>query len=525
MKRINFIIILLVVLSVFSLINLFQTAQAVSAPEARWEKIFSSKYDRDFAQAIQTHDNGYLIAGAGTWGDGVIKTNQDGDEMWNKTFDGTFLSVQQTSDDKYIIAGHKIEIDMFNWSNSYYLIKLLKINLLGEEIWKKSYSRSNYIIEGNHVSQTNDGGYIIVGNIIEMGLVGSFAIPDAWLIKTDSSGNMIWNKTYGGKWNDTIFQVLQTKDNGYIMVGSTDTYGLISSSSVANDNVWLVKTDETGNEQWNKTFGGKKEDVGYSIQQTNDGGFIVAGFTRSYGKGDGDVWLIKTGYNGNMQWNKTFDRRNDDRGYCVLQVDDEGYVIAGVSYYNNGDVWLIKTDSNGNMIWNKTYGSDNPDRGYSVSETSDGGYILSGRTFPDLVSSDIMLIKLGGSSDNRYPISDAGGPYSASVGDDIIFDASGSSDPDGEIKYFRWDWNNDGIWDTNWLTSSTVKNSYWNKGSYNIVLEVKDNKGGTNSTTTSAVIGNNIEDNKNEEDTSGTPGFEIILFFFSLLIVFVFWKR
>ena len=205
---------------------------------------------------------------------------------------------------------------------------LLLNSIIAQEIsvntvWTKTFG-GNVSERGRSVQQTSDGGYIVAGS---------------WLIKTDSEGNEEWTKqSISGN------SVQQTSDNGFIITGTIDSFG--------NEDVKLIKTDSNGNEQWNQTFGGTENDAGYSVQQTTDGGYIIAGYTRSFGNDGYDAWLIKTDSEGTEEWNQTIGGEYIDEGRSVQQTTDGGYIIAGyTTSFGNGwyDFWLIKTDPEGNV--------------------------------------------------------------------------------------------------------------------------------------------------------------------------------
>lgn len=259
-------------------------------------------------------------------------------------------------------------------------VLLLKTDALGNEEWYKTYGGVQSDC-GYSVEQTEDGGFIITGN----------KSSNVWLIKTDENGNEEWNNNFGDCYDDRGHSVEQTEDGGFIITGYKGIYDNY------NYDVWLIKTNALGNEEWNRTFGGSDWDRGYSVEQTNDGGFIITGYTCSYGSGERDVWLIKTDANGSEEWNKTFGGSDSDEGFSVQQTDDGGFIITGYTYsYGVGanDVWLIKTDTNGNEEWNKTFGGGSSDEGNSVVQIADDGFIIIGRTYSyGAGNADVWLIK------------------------------------------------------------------------------------------------------------------------------------
>jgi hypothetical protein len=355
--------------------------------------------DSDWAFSVQqTSDGGYIVAGltssfgAGSWDIFLIKTDANGNIRWAKTYGGTgwdeAYSVQQTSDGGYIVAG---------WTDSFGAgwedIFLIKTDANGNVQWAKTYGGTNTDYAFS-VQQTSDGGYIVAGYTASFG-AGSW---DIFLIKTDANCNLQWAKTYGGTYSDFAFSVQQTSDGGYIVAGYTASFG------AGYGDFFLIKTDANGNVIWAQTYGGTSgDDVALSVQQTSDGGYIVAGWTDSFGAGNSDAFLVKTDANGNIRWAKTYGGTYWDEASSVQQTSDGGYIVAGytASFGAGGtDAFLIKTDASGNVQWAKTYGGTYGEGARFIHQTSDGGYIVAGdtRSF-GAGESDIFLIKTDANGD------------------------------------------------------------------------------------------------------------------------------
>jgi len=393
------------ILIVFVCIILSTQIMAQTPPDTLWTRTFGGS-SGDYAKSVQqTSDGGYIIGGwtfsygAGEGDFWLLKTNANGDSLWSNTFGGIesedAYSVQQSSDGGYIIAG-----ETYSYGAGEGDFWLLKTNANGDSLWSNTFGGSDRDY-AKSVQQTTDGGYIIAGYTYCYG-----AGFDILLIKTDENGDSLWTRTFGGGLDDEANSAQQTFDGGYIIAGETKSYGS------GGYDFWLIKTDENGNEIWNETFGGSGSEQAKSVQQTSDGGFVIAGYTTSYGAGLSDVWLIKTDENGNEIWNSTFGGSDYENARSVQQTTNGGYIITGYTKsYGEGeaDFWLIKTNANGDSLWSKTFGGIECDDAYSVQQTSEDGYIIAGQTYSfGTGESDIWLIKLEGQvgvEDNSIPIS------------------------------------------------------------------------------------------------------------------------
>ena len=293
--------------------------------------------------------------------------------IWNKTYGGDLLdwgwSISKTSDGGFIIGGETI-----SFSAGSYDAFLIKTDSNGNEEWNKTFGGSAK--DGcRAVKQTDGGGYILAGYADSYGYPGH----DYWLIRTDENGDELWNYTYGGQSSDAAVSVIQTSDGDFVMAGYSYTY------SYGGKDVWVVKTDENGNELWNDHYGGIGNDQGMSMVESTDGGYVIAGYTSSFGSGGTDMWLVKIDINGGYEWDQCFGGNDDDWAGSIDLTLEGGYIISGdtKSYGNGGyDVWVIKTDNNGIEEWNQVFGDGNcHETGYCIKQTSDRGYIISGTKF------------------------------------------------------------------------------------------------------------------------------------------------
>ncbi|GAG49523.1 unnamed protein product, partial [marine sediment metagenome] len=215
------------------------------------------------------------------------------------------------------------------------------------------------------LQQTSDGGYIVAG------YTGEYI----WVLKLSSDGDIEWQRTYGGRDSDVANSIQQTSDGGYIVAGYTASFG------AGHYDIWVLKLSSDGDIEWQRTYGGRDSDRSYSIQQTSDGGYIVAGYTDSFGARN--IWVLKLSSDGDIEWQRIYGGRDSDKSYSIQQTSDGGYIVAGDtdSFGRGGNnIWVLKLSSDGDIEWQRTYGDGSFDIAYSIKQTSDGGYIVAGRT-------------------------------------------------------------------------------------------------------------------------------------------------
>ena len=325
----------------------------------------------------QTKDGGYVVAGyTSSFGKGendiwVIKFDKQGTVLWEKSYGGIKndypATIRQSSDNGYILLA-----TTYSFGTGESDLWLLKLDSNGDISWQKTYgyTNSDFAVAAE---ETTDGGYILLGSTYSYGA----GEADFWILKINASGDISWQKTYGGNGVDWPFSIQQTHDGGYIVGGETYSF------ADAKNDAWIVRLNDNGDISWQKSFGGSNFDWAFSLQQTADNGFIIVGNTDSFGAGENDVWLIKLDATGVISWEKAYGGSTFDWPSSVLQGSGGGYVISGGTYsFGNGqdDVWLLQLDKNGVILSEKTHGESGSDYATSFLQMLNGSYTVAGTT-------------------------------------------------------------------------------------------------------------------------------------------------
>jgi hypothetical protein len=302
---------------------------------------------------------------------------------FERTYGGDSLDmawcVRQTTDRGFIIAGCTCSFGTGDAD-----VYLIKTDSLGEVLWEKSYRNDGWD-EAYCIQQTMDGGFIVTGYA-----ANGLQRADVWLAKTDSMGDTTWSRMYGSPLDDGGSFVQQTPDRGYIVVGDWNHF------MAPSGDMYAIKTDSSGHLLWDRTYGGADVDAANFVQRTQDGGFILAGETASFGAGKYDMYLVKTDSLGNPLWDTTYGGNQDDRALSAQQTSDGGYILAGYNW-SVGRVYLVKTDSSGSLVWDHTYthGDSSVSSAWSVQQTLDGGYIVAGWISDSfgMADNDVYVVK------------------------------------------------------------------------------------------------------------------------------------
>ncbi len=381
---------------------------------AQWQKSLGGSGDDRAYSIQQTIDGGYIVAGMSNSNDGdvsgnhglnsdlwLVKLSITGTIEWQKSLGGSgseaATSIQQTNDGGYIVTGYTIYSNDGDVSGNHgnFDYWVVKISSIGTIEWQKSLGGSGDD-RAYSIQQTIDGGYIVAGytNSNDGDVSGNHGAFDFWVVKLSNIGTIEWQKSIGGSGWDRAESIQLTNDGGYIVAGYTSLNDGDVSGSHGLIDFWVVKLSSIGNITWQKALGGSGGESATSIQQTSDGGYIVAGY--SSGSYDGDVsgnhggkdyWVVKLTTIGTIEWQKCLGGSGLDYANNIQQTSDGGYIVAGYSNSNGGDVsgnqgssdyWIVKLTSLGTVEWQKSLGGTSYDEARSIQQTSDGGYIVSG---------------------------------------------------------------------------------------------------------------------------------------------------
>lgn len=393
-----------------ALVTLFSTLFVSAQPEILWQRAIGGT-QTDFANSIlPTSDGGFIIAGTTDSSNGDILSNQGSGDIfivklnhvgvieWQKSYGGNnedaLSDVLQTIDGGYIFAGltksNNGDVSGNHGLRDYWIVKISNIGTIE---WQKCYGGTNDD-SAMSLQQYSDGNYIIAGHTesINGDVNVNHGQRDIWLVKIDTTGNILWQKSLGGTAFESAASIRHTADGGFIFIGSTSS----SNGDVLNQHGsydwWVLKLNTIGAIEWQKSLGGSNFDFGHSIIQTADNGYIAAGRTWS---NNGDVssdnakegWLVKLNTTGSIQWTKTFGGSGEDIFFNAIQTSDGGYLTIGQTFSNNGDIsgnhggadiWTLKVDNNGTLQWQSILGGSNNEGGGSILQNVDGSYTLTG---------------------------------------------------------------------------------------------------------------------------------------------------
>ena len=401
----------LMALQILFLIPVFLFSQQKECVFIDWSKHYGGRKHDGANDLRQTTDGGFIAAGysrsqdqdlsgnAGLADFWVVKLDSLGEMEWQKSFGGSdndiASSVQQTPDGGYIVAGGSVSFDgQVTGNHGLEDVWILRLDAGGNLLWAKTYG-GTLNDRAESISPTSDGGFIVAGysESNDGDLTGNKGDFDYWIFKINASGNLLWERNYGGSFADFGFDAQQTSDGGYLMTGSTFSGNGDVGGNQGFYDYWIIKLDGSGNLLWEQNYGGPGEERAYGIVLTADGGAVIAGASNSSSgdvpsnNGSYDNWVIKTDGNGNIVWNHVLGSSTEDRAFALSALQDGGVLVAGFASSSNGgvgsnygskDAWLVKLDAGGQLVWEKNFGGSLDDRFYAVIELADGGFAGAG---------------------------------------------------------------------------------------------------------------------------------------------------
>ena len=371
---------------------LLATSASAAPTPTSWSQTYGGPLSDKAYAMIKTSEGGYALAGTtNSFGTGLInawlvKTDIDGNELWNQTYSGLGQgiadAITQTNDGGYALTGYTYSFEQSNSTTtsgqtantgkSTLSMWILRTDYLGDLYWNQTYSQLGTAV-GYSIIQTSDEGFAVVGTSDSLTSNG----VAAWLLKVDGFGDLQWYKTFIGIRDEELFSIIQTSDGGYLLGGDTDSINQASPYAF-----WLVKTDSNGVQQWNQTYPMSNDCTFSTMVPTSDGGYMLIGTIQTT---TGNLYLIvKTNSSGNMEWYQTYGLSTVNDATSGIQTSDGGYAITGYTANSTNSAivktWLVKTDARGNPQWNQTYGGEGVNIAGAIAEANNGGYALGGYT-------------------------------------------------------------------------------------------------------------------------------------------------
>lgn len=344
------------------------------------------------ANITNPHRNGDL------W---VFRLDANGKPLWNRAFGGNesdyALSVRTIADGGFVVIGttgsNDGDIQGYHGNGDLFILRL---SSSGASVWQKVYG-GNRTDEGGDIVQTSDGGFMVTGYTMsdDGDALGHRGGGDLWVIRLDSSGSILWQKVFGGTGRDSGSSIIKTKDGGYIICGNTYSINGDITLNHGSSDVWVVKIDESGNLLWQKTYGGSQLDWGHSVCELPDGSLLVAGVTASLdgdvskSRGGGDIWILKLTPDGRMIWEKTYGGSFSDNIWNIRSSPNGTAYLTGETFSVDGDItsnkgdadlYISEIDGNGTVLWQQTLGGRNYESGSWIGIAPDGNILITGTT-------------------------------------------------------------------------------------------------------------------------------------------------
>ncbi len=383
-------------------------------PEIEWQRALGGSNEEDAADILPTPDGGSILVGFSISSNGdasgnhgntdfwVVKQDPAGNVQWQRMYGGSGYdgasSVAPVAGGGFVIAGrtNSQDGDVSGPDNgSFSDIWVIRIDELGDLIWQKKFGGS-FSESGRSIRQAADGGFLLFAEVRsdDGDIDTNHGYADFWLAKLASTGELLWQRSYGGSSDDAPFAIHPTTDGGNILVGFTESVDGDVTGNHGWADGWVVKVDSLGNLEWQRALGGSGNDFLSAVTLTGDGGYVVVGRTESsdgdvigYHGGGSDMWVVKLDADGNLIWQNALGGSADSQGRSIIATNDGGFIVAGSTSASDGDVtfnngafdgWVVKLDSLGELVWEKTMGGSATDSPSTIRSTTDGGFLLAG---------------------------------------------------------------------------------------------------------------------------------------------------